>query len=204
LDGKGLRGVHAPWVAVYVDKMGKDNEAEVLEDLDLAKRLGADTVRLNGHDEAAILAEYAKISGISNIVIGKIRNAKSFRLFDDDLDDKLISMLPGVEIHIIPESPQTRYRKRRKIKITENLIFSWADTWKSIGLLAAATLLSMGLRAVGIGDQNVIMLYILCVLVYQGHADTYTDGVVDPERILFNYFFIVPYLTFMRSSRDIP
>lgn len=189
---------HAPWVAVYVDKMGKRNEAEVLEDLDLAKRLGADTVRLNGHDEAAIIAEYAKISGISNIVIGKIRNEKTFRLFGKDLDDKLISLLPSVEIHIIPESPQTRYRKQRRIKITENLIFSWADTWKSIGLLAAATLLSMGLRAVGIGDQNVIMLYILSVLIISRITAGYLYGMASSilSVLLFNFFFTVPYLTF--------
>lgn len=195
---RACEAFHAPWVAVYVDKMGKGNETEVLEDMDLARRLGAEIVRLNGHDEAAIIAEYAKISGIANIVIGKNRNSKSFRLFDDDLDDKLISMLPSIEIHIIPESPQIRYRKQRRIKITENLIFSWSDTWKSIGLLAAATLLSMGLRAVGIGDQNVIMLYILCVLFISRITAGYLYGMASSilSVLLFNFFFTVPYLTF--------
>ncbi|HYE69295.1 MAG TPA: sensor histidine kinase KdpD [Anaerovoracaceae bacterium] len=190
---------HAPWVAVYVDKMNNDNEAEIQENLDLARRLGAETVRLNGHDAAAIIAEYAKISGITNIVIGKTRTQKSLKdLFETGLEDKLISLLPNIEIHLIPESPKLRYRKHRRINITENMILSWPDTFKTIGMLSAATLLSTGLRVVDIDDQNVIMLYILSVLIISritaGHLYGMAASVLSV--LLFNFFFTVPYYTF--------
>ena len=196
---RATEAFHAPWVAVYVDKMGHDNEAEVQENLDLAKRLGADTVRLNGHDVAAAIAEYAKITGISNIVIGKIRDKKPItHLFEKALEDRLIAMLPNAEMHIIPESPQARYRKRRRIKISEHLILSWPDVLKTVGLLAAATLLSIGLRAINIDDQNVIMLYILSVLIISRVTEGYLYGMAASvlSVLLFNFFFTVPYYTF--------
>ena len=196
---RATEAFHAPWVAVYVDKMGHGNEVEVQENLDLAKRLGADTVRLNGHDIAATIAEYAKITGISNIVIGKIRDKKPItHLFEKALEDRLIAMLPSVEMHIIPESPQARYRKRRRIKISEHLILSWPGVLKTVGLLAAATLVSMGLRAVNIDDQNVIMLYILSVLIISRVTEGYLYGMAASvlSVLLFNFFFTVPYYTF--------
>lgn len=190
---------HAPWVAVYVDKMSNNSEAEIQENLDLAKRLGAETVRLNGHDVAAIIAEYAKISGITNIVIGKTSYKKSLRrLFETGLEDKLISLLPSIEIHIIPETPQMRYRKHRRIKLSENMILSWPDTFKTMGILSAATLASMGLRIVDIDDQNVIMLYILSVLIISRITAGYFYGMVASilSVLLFNFFFTLPYFTF--------
>ncbi len=190
---------HAPWVALHVDNRIYDSEAEVQENLDLAKRLGAETVRLNGYDDAAIIAEYARISGITNIVIGKGKKNKTLKsLFEPDLEDKLISMLPSVEIHIIPEGPQTRFRRHRRIKITENMIVTWPDTWKSIGILLAATLISMGLRAFDIGDQNGIMLYILSVLIISRITAGYLYGLAASilSVLLFNFFFTVPYYSF--------
>ena len=190
---------HAPWVALYVDNMIYENESEIQENLDLAKRLGAETVRLNGHDYAAIIAEYARISGVTNIVIGKGSKNKTIKsLFEPDLEDKLISLLPSVEIHIIPESSQIRYKKRRRIVITDNLIFTWKDTLKAIGILLAASLVSMGLRAVDVYDQNVIMLYILSVLIISRITAGYLYGLAASvlSVLLFNFFFTIPYFTF--------
>jgi len=190
---------HAPWVAVYVDNTVKDNESEIQANMDLAKRLGAETVRLNGNDIASIIAEYAKISGVTNIVIGKTRNKKTLKsLFELDLDDKLISMLPNLEVHIIPDIPQKFYKKQRETRITDNLILSWADTFKTIGILTAATVLSLGLRAANVVDQNAIMLFILSVLIISSITTGYLYGMAASvlSVLLFIYFFTFPYYTF--------
>lgn len=196
---RAAEAFHAPWIAVYVDTMGKANEAAVVESLDLARRLGAETVRLNGHDVTSIIAEYAKISSISNIVIGKVRNKRTLKgMIIKDLEDELIARLPNIELHIIPESPQVRYKKHRKIKLSENMIFSWIDTFKTVGILAAATLLCMGLRILELDDQNVIMLYILSVLVISRVTTGYLYGMSASviSVMLFNFFFMAPYYTF--------
>ena len=190
---------HAPWVVVYIDDMIYDDDADIQTNLDLAKRLGAEVVRLNGHDIAGTIAEYAKISGITNIVIGKHKRKKTIKdFFETDFEDKLLSLLPNVEIHIIPGVPSKTYHKQRRIKLSGNLYFSWIDAFKTVGILAAATLLSMGLRTVGIGDQNVIMVFILSVLIVSritmGHLFGLAASLLSV--LLFNFFFTVPYFTF--------
>lgn len=204
---RAAEAFHAPWVAVYVDHMTDDNEADVRATLDLAKRLGAETVRLNGHDTAATIAGYARISGITNIVIGKVGRKSLKRLFETDLEDKLLSLLPDVEIHIIPGIPHKLYRKQRRVRrLTENLFFSWIDTLKTIGILIAATLLCMGLRTADIGEQNLIMVFILSVLVISrttmGHLYSMAASVLSV--LLFNFFFTVPYYTFNTIRPDYP
>jgi two-component system sensor histidine kinase KdpD len=189
---------HAPWVAVYVDKLKGSNESEIQEKLDLAKRLGAETVRLSGTDLAATITEYARISGITDLVIGNTRNKKLNSLFETDLVDKLIFQMPNVEFHIIPESYHIRHRKSARIKIAENLILDWPDTVKTIGILTTATLLNMVLRLNNIGDQNIIMLYILSVLIISlitgGYLYCLSASILSV--LLFNFFFTIPYYTF--------
>ncbi len=190
---------HAPWVAVYVDNNGNDNEAEIQDNLDLAKRLGAEAVRLNGYQIAETLAEYARISGITNIVIGNIgRKSSLSKLWKTNIEEKLVTLLPNVEIHIIPELPRIRYRKQRKIKISENLIFTWADTGKTIAIMGAATLLSMGLGSLNTEDQTAIMLYILSVLIISRITDGYLYGIAASvlSVLLFNFFFTMPLYSF--------
>lgn len=189
---------HAPWIAVYVDTSTGKSESDIQANLDLAKRLGAETVRLNGHDVASAISEYARISGITNIVIGKNRNKSLRGLFETDMEDKLVSLLPEVDIHIIPGAPQKRHHSQDRLRLAENWYFSWTDMFKTIGVLIAATMLSIGLQATEIGDQNVIMVYILSVLLISrittGHLYGMAASVLSV--LAFNFFFTLPYHTF--------
>ena len=179
--------------------MTKENEAEIQADLDLAKRLGAETVRLNGLDIASTIADYANISGITNLVVGKVTKKNTIKsFFETDLEDKLVSLLPDVEIHIIPDLPQKQYKKHNKIRITDSIYFSWVDTAKTILILIAATLLNMGLQSLDIGEQNLIMVYILSVLIISRTTTGHLYGSISSilSVLAFNFFFTVPYYTF--------
>lgn len=196
---------HAPWIALYVENLESkylpDTEKKNIQDnLDLAELLGAEIVTLNGHDIASVVAEYAKLSGITNIVIGKSRNKKTLKnLFEMDFEDKLIAWLPNIEIHIIPGSGKQRlYQKPRRIHIRENLFLSWSDAFKTIGILTGVTLLSAGLRTLELGNQNVMMLYILSVLLVSRITMGYLYGIVASvlSVLTFNFFFTIPFFTF--------
>lgn len=198
---------HAPWIAVYVDNMTKENESEVNENLDLAKRLGAETVRLNGNDVVATIAEYAKISGVTNVVIGKTKHSNSIkRLIATDFEEKLIAMMPDVEIHIIPGTPEKSYREKKGIHLSDNLHLSLVDTLKSIGILTAVTIFCMGLQKMGVGDQNIIMIYILSVLIIARTTMGYLYSMVASvlSVYLFNFIFTVPYFKFNAMHRGYP
>jgi two-component system sensor histidine kinase KdpD len=202
---RAAEAFHAPWTAAYVENMEsryftETEKKTIRANLDLAERLGAEIVTLTGDNIAIVIAEYARLSGITNIVIGKSRNKKTLKsLFEPDFEDKLISLLPSIEIHIIPGTPAQRpYRKPKRIQIRQNLFLSWIDTLKTLGILTAATLLCMALKALGIGDQNIIMVYILSVLIVSRTTMGYIYGVIDSvlSVLAFNFFFTVPYYTF--------
>lgn len=195
----------APWIALYVENMESKHLADIEKEsiqanLDLAELLGAKNVTLNGHDAASVVAEYARHSGITNIVIGKSRNRKTLKsLLEVDIENKLISLLPGIEIHIIPGSiVQKPYRQPRKIHIKEDLFLTWSDTVRTIGVLFGATIFSIGLHSLQFGNQNAIMVYILSVLFISRITMGYVYGIAASALsvLLFNFFFVSPLYTF--------
>lgn len=196
---------HAPWVAVYVENIesqyiSDDDKKSIKNNMTLAEQLGADIVTLNGDDIASAVTEYAKLSGITNIVIGKSRGNKSIKnLFRIDLEDKLITMLPMTEVHIIPGSPMPRkHQLILQNRFRDNLFFSWKDALKTVGILISATLLSIVLNMANVGNQNIIMMYILSVLLISTVTTGYVCGITASviSVLAFNFFFTIPYYTF--------
>ncbi len=196
---------HAPWTAIYVENAESEYYTEeqkknIRDNIELAERLGAEVVTLNGYDIAGVVSEYAKLSGITNIVVGKSRNRKIFKnLFEMDLEDKLLSLLKNVEIHIIPDNIDVKtHKKRKKIKLGSDIRFSWIEIFKTLGILVLATVLSGVLNYLKIGDQNIIMVYILSVLVVSRVTGGFAYGVVASvlSVLVFNFLFTKPYFTF--------
>ncbi len=197
--------LHAPWTCVYVresekDKLSEEESKLLRSNFALTERLGGEIVTLNGDDVVTTVAEYAKLSGITNIVIGKNKSKRDFRnFFELDFDSKLVFLLPNVEIHIISSSINKNTLKKSKWhKLNNNLYFSWVDTLKTITILVAATFISFGLRALDLGDQNLIMVYILSVLIVSRVTNGYLYGIVASllSVMTFNFFFTDPYYTF--------
>ena len=210
---RAAEAFHAHWVALYVESIESDyltteQQNTIRANMDLAVKLGAEIVTLTGYDIATTVSEYAKLSGITNIVIGKSRNKKIFKkLFELDFEDKLISLLPNIEVHIIPSSINSRdYRKPHKANPNKKLDFSWKDSIITLGMLIIATLLCLGLRRMGIGQQNVIMAYILAVLVISRITEGHIYGVIASvvSVLTFNFFFTEPYFTFNTIQAGYP
>jgi two-component system sensor histidine kinase KdpD len=201
---------HAPWVVVYVE----DDENEMQEDakksfqvnMELAEQLGAEIVTLSGRDIAQTVAQYAKLSGVTNIVIGKSRTRKSLRsLFEVDLEDKLISLLDNTEIHIIPDGNIHNCLQRfQKNFYQKRVSLSLHDTLKMLGILTATTVFSYFLSVYGLRNQNFIMLYILAVLFISRTTSGYIYGIVASILcvVVDNFFFMAPYYDFRILGKD--
>lgn len=204
---------HAPWTVLYVENqdsqfLTEEQQKNIRNHMDLAARLGAQIVTLSGYDIATTVAEYARISGITNIVIGKSRRKKTFRsLFEMDFEDQLLSKLASTEIYIIPDNDSAKpYTKPMQFQWRSNIFFSWKDTAKSLGLLIVATILSLLLRELDIGDQNIIMVYILSVLMISRFTAGYAYGVIASvlSVLTFNFLFVEPYYTFTAIQAGYP
>lgn len=210
---RAAEAFHASWTALYVEDIGNEDltaeqQKTLRSNLDLAEKLGAETVNLTGHDIAVTVSEYAKLSGITNIVVGKSRNKKTLKnLFDMDFEDKLISLLPNIEIHIIPGNTGRRsYKKPKKGVRFETFHFSWEDAIKTFSILVAATLLSYGIRRLDIMNQNIIMVYIFSVLLVSRMTEGYWYGIIASviSVLTFNFFFTEPYFTFNAIQTGYP
>ena len=201
---RAAEAFHASWAALYVEsteseELTAQQQKTIRENLDLAEKLGAELVNLTGHDIAVTVSEYAKLSGITNIVVGKSRNRKTLKnLFDMDFEDKLISLLPNIEIHIIPGSVAKRnYKKPRKKIKCDRFYFTWTGTVKTLSILGGATLLSLWLHRLNIMNQNIIMVYIFSVLLVSRMTEGYWYGIFASaiSVLTFNFFFTEPYFT---------
>jgi two-component system sensor histidine kinase KdpD len=191
---------HAPWLAVTVVR--GDEVAGVRENTALAERLGAKIVSLQGDDIAPTIAEYARVTGVTNIIIGKRKRQDVFKNpFMQDFADKLAYLLPEVEIHIIPDkSTGSRYKKAKSDLPAAFARISVKPRHVAVSLffLSLATGLSFALRALGIGDHNIIMAYLLSVFAVSRYTEGYLYGAASSVLavLAFNFFFTEPYYTF--------
>ncbi len=197
----------AKWIAVHVDNSDPDSlpseqQRQISANLQLAESLGAEIVTLSGVDVPNVIGEYAKISDITNIVIGK---SKEKRLFHRDFEDELLSLLPTVEIHIVPDIKH-RDTRSKKVYLHHSLHLSWQDAAKTLLITALASALSYALFALDIGDQNVIMVYILAVLIVSRVTKGYLYGVISSvlNVLTFNFLFTDPYFSFHAIQTGYP
>lgn len=208
---KTAESFHAPWVAVNIEHSNslylKDEEKRILQsNMELSEQLGGEVVTLNGNDIATTIADYAKRTGITNIVIGKSRNRKNLKnQFELDLEDKLISLLSDVEIQIIPNGNiKKSYHMPKKRFFYNKMSVSWHQTGITLAALVAAGTISLGLKAFHLGNEDIILIYVLVVLIISRMTSSYFYGILASALsvLTFNYFFIEPYFTRSNSLKS--
>jgi two-component system sensor histidine kinase KdpD len=102
------RGLHATLVAAYVDTGELLNATErdgIEAHLRLAEDLGAEIVRLQGRDVATSLAEYVRNEHVTQVIVGHSTRSRWQRLTKGTVVDRLLELLPTVDIHVIAERP---------------------------------------------------------------------------------------------------
>lgn len=110
-------------VALFVESprtqaMSDDERAKLAANIALAEQLGAHMETVYGDDIAFQISEFARLSGISKIVMGRTGERSSVRqaLFGrKSLVEQLIAFAPNLDIYIIPEqsTPPSRPKGRR-------------------------------------------------------------------------------------------
>lgn len=182
--------------ALYVEppdfaEYGQEVKTRLEANFRLAHRFGAKVTRLYGEDAATQIAEYARVSGSTKIVLGKSPTHTSlFR--KKTLIDRLNELAPDIDIFIIPDKT-TPSEKARRLSFAEEQ-FSLADVLKTLGLLTAATLGGLLFTEMGFSSANVITLYILAVLCIAmstaGHFYSLSAAIISA--FVFNFLFTVP------------
>lgn len=191
------------FTALYVqtpdsDKLEEESKNRLRDHIRLAEQLGADIATTYGEDVSFQIAEYARISGVTKIVIGRSNVIKRHFWTRPTLTDKLTEIAPNLEIHIIPDNiANTKYRPGSH-SLLRNFIPYPKDILITVLILAAATVLGLSFSGFGFTDSNIITVYILGVLLTSLFTKGYTCGIIGSlvSVMLFNFFFTAPRFTF--------
>lgn len=181
--------VETPDFAVATD----ENKRRLEENRKLAEQLGANIETVYGEDIPYQIAEFARISGITRIVLGQSSVTRKHLFGKPTLTQLLLSYVPDIDIHIIPDkAADTTYHPKKARKFHHERIVK--NTVKSALILFAATLLSLLFHKIGFTDANIIMVYILGVLLTSVATSHQIYSLISSiaSVFIFNFLFTVP------------
>lgn len=178
------------------EAMDEENRNRVRDNIRLAEQLGAAIETVYGDDVSFQIAEFARISGVSKIVLGR-SNARQRRLFGKmPLTERLTVQAPNLDIYIIPDKEAAAYREK-KAATKKSQPFSLADLVRSGVLLGIATVIGFLFFHLGFSEANIITVYILSVLLTAVLTSHRIYSMVSSlvSVLIFNYFFTDPRFT---------
>ena len=200
------RAVSAELIALYVEDSETQTDMQekaVHEHLALAERNGAIITTIYGDDPATAIAQYARVSGITKIVLGKSPGRNSLFAPKETLMSRLNELAPDVEIIIVPNhlrEDNRHFSLKRKLQ-KERL--AAGDLVRTVLILALCTGVGFLFTAVGLAITNVVLIYILGVLAVALFTTGYTCSLLSSllSVLIFNFFFTEPYYS-LQSSPD--
>lgn len=191
------------FTALYVqtpdsDKMDDASKRRLQYHIRLAEQMGANITTVYGEDVSFQIAEFARISGVTKIVIGRSNVKRRHFWNKPTLTEKLTEIVPNIDIHIIPDSTADLKYKEKSYGFWQNFIPYPKDLLITLLVLVLTTLLGVALYRFGFTDSNIIPVYILGVLLTSLFTRGYFCGIVGSllSVMLFNFFFTEPRLTF--------
>lgn len=171
----------------------EENKQRLESNRKLAKQLGAGIETVYGEDVPYQIAEFARLSGVTKIVLGRSAINRKHLLGKPTLTEQLLSYIPEIDVHIIPDkSSETKYHPRRVIKHSKKEIV--LNVIKSGAILIGATVLSIFFEHFGFTDSNIIMVYILGVLLTSSVTSHQLYSLVSSisSVFVFNFLFTEP------------
>lgn len=196
--------------ALYVQTPGNtamrsEDEARLQTHVRLATELGAEIVTTHGDDVPTQIAEYARVSGITKIVLGRSGAERRHFWNQPSLTERLTELAPTVEIHIIPDADVVRHTRRPMLAIAPT-VPTLRDLVLTLGIQAVATIIGFLFFRMHYTDANIITIYLLGVLLTSVSTSGYTCGLLASvlSVFLFNYFLTEPRLTLVAYGKDYP
>ena len=174
--------------------MSKENMQRLRVNIRLAEQLGAKIETVYGADVPFQIAEFARLSGVSKIVIGRSAAARGRLFGKPSLTEKLITIAPYLDIHIIPDSAASVPYHAKKMHRDR---FSPLDLCKSVVVLVLASVIGGIFDYMGFADANIITVYVLGVMIISAITQNHIYSICSSfiSVLVFNFLFTEPRLT---------
>ena len=198
------------FTALYVESsdskvMSKIDTERLRSNMRLAEQLGAKIETVYGDDVAYQIAEFARLSGVTKIVIGRSSATKKGLFSKPTLIEKLIMYSPNLDVHIIPDNDinGANYKKKKAREIHK---FYISDLLVSIVILILATIIGLMFHHLGFDEANIITVYVLAVLLTAVITKMRVYSLVSSivSVLVFNFFFTEPKFTLQAYDKGYP
>ena len=176
------------------EAMSEENKERLRQNTAMAQELGATIETVFGDDVSYQIAEYARLSGVTKIVVGRSAVSKRKLFGKPTLTEKLTQIAPNIDIHIIPDASTDPAYRQRKARKRVNLRTALRDWGISVGILTLASGLAFLFSKVGFSEANIIAIYLLAVLLTAMVTSTRSSYVLSAigSVLVFNFFFTYP------------
>ncbi len=163
---------HAQFTGLYVETPQMQEAEEktkiaLRKNIELAKLLGAKMVTFYGSDVAAQIAQYAVVSNISKIVLGRTNHVTMRPLYRSELLEKLTYMAPNVDVYIIPDmGRQGRYHPKRGFENRKRLRKTGQEWIGLAAIMTLSTVFSLILQKLSLPEVNLILTNLLILFIW--------------------------------------
>ena len=187
---------------------GEKTKEALRNNMELAKLLGAKIVTVFGSDVAAQIAQYAIVSNVSKIVLGRTNHFTMRPMYRSELLEKLTYMAPNIDVYIIPDMRQTKRWHPRKSSAKKREFWkkSAVDLAEATVIMLIATVMASILRLFVFSEANTIMIYLMGVLLASYTASRKLCALYSAllSVILFNFFFTEPLYSLKAYEQAYP
>ncbi|OXS28831.1 MAG: hypothetical protein BCS36_08765 [Desulfovibrio sp. MES5] len=201
---------HADFTALFVqNESASRNSAKsqktLRENTRLAEDLGAAIITLQGEDIPTQIAEYARLSGVSKIVVGRSPTGGWPPRRGKTLVERMAELAPEMETYIIPDAKKAENGRQHNsplylaLRTLRNTIpYSWRQWAVTALLLSVCTSAGFLIFSLGMPSSSIAGLYMLGVLGVSILTSGPWYGVAASIAGvgLFDFLFVAPRFSF--------
>ena len=184
--------------------MSDDDKKRLRSNMNLAEKLGAKLDTVIGDDVPYQIAEYARLSDISCVVIGQTNTVGGLLRRKKSLTDRLVAYAPDLDYYIIPDHGTKVYVARKPSEFNRKRLL--LDCGVFISSLGVCTAIGFLFSHLGFTDANIIMVYLLGLLAVSVGTTHRAYGMVWAivSVLLFDLLFTTPRFTFYAYGTGYP
>jgi two-component system, OmpR family, sensor histidine kinase KdpD len=195
----------ARWTALYVEtpahhRLSREGKEQLAHNLELAQKLGAETVTLFGFNVATIVIDYARRHNITRVIVGKTMRPRWQEYVFGSIVDQLIHYSGTIDVYVISSEEHNPPIAGDMEYLLPAVLPR--DYLASLGLVALLVIVGWVIKSF-ISATNLAMLFLLAVVVVafrRGLRPAIFTAIIGV--LAFDFFFVPPYLTFRVSDTE--
>lgn len=153
------------WIAVHVDsphmELTQEQRNNVIKHLQVASRLGADTIILNGYDIVSTIMRYAREQNITLIMVWKQILPRWREIFVRRLADEIMRNSQEINVYLMTGNRDAS-EDHAHVKTMHSML--WRAYSQAIGVVAIATAINLVLKNY-FDSRNLVVIYLVGVTI---------------------------------------